>query len=157
MSIRKPNELHLLNGTARADRGTDKLVEIDGALADAPRLQDFAKEVDRQKIFKQVRAWVKHLTGQAKIDEIALSLLVDQVVLYGEAKRNVQENGAIIVSQKTGSPYSNPALNNMNTAHDKIVKMMHQFGLTPATRSGLKASQQMEADPMDEIMQGVKK
>ena len=147
---RKPNELHALHGTARADRGTDTLVEIDGELAAEPRYQDFT-HFDEKEQFRQIKAWVKHLTGQAKVDEWMISLIVQQYAIYAEAKRDVWERGAMIPS-KEGELKQNPSLWTMNTALDKLHKLMREFGLTPATRGQVKASNQMEEDPLAKLM-----
>ena len=42
----------------------------------------------------------------------------------------------------------------MNTAHDKIVKLMKEFGMTPATRGSVKASNQMDKNPLEDILSG---
>lgn len=150
---RKPNELHVLEGTARKERGTDVLVEIPENLARKPVLQEFEKGIDRQFIFDHVRAWIINLVGSCSIDELGISLLVDQFEIYSNAKRDVKERGHIVESTKIdGQPYPNPSVHTMNNAHDKILKLMIQFGMTPATRGHVKASNQMDKDPLDDIL-----
>ncbi len=148
---RKTNEQHLRDGTSRADRGTDVLVEITGDLAAKPVLQSF-DSIDEELVFTQVAAWVNQLTGQAKIDEFSISLLVDQFTIYSLAKQSVKNDGMMLSGEK--GKYVNPQLYNLNTAHDKILKLMREHGLTPATRSGIKASNQMELNPLKSIMAG---
>ena len=152
---RKPNELHKLHGTDRADRGTNVLVEIDGELAAEPRYQDFNTFHEKEQ-FRQIATWVKSLTGQAKVDEWMVSLIVQQYAIYAEAKRDVWERGAMIPTKDGEDTRQNPSLWTMNTALDKIHKLMREFGLTPATRGQVKASNQMDKDPLDDIMGGPK-
>ena len=149
--IRKPNEVHLLEGTDRKERGTNTLIALEGELSAKPILQDFSA-IDDNKVFTQVSAWVKNLTGQAKIDELAISMLVDQFNIYSLAKNSVKDDGVMLQGEK--GKYVNPQLYNMNTAHDKIMKVMREYGLTPATRSGIKASDQMESNPLQNLLKG---
>ena len=153
MRPRKPNELHILDGTARADRGTKDLVKLEGDTAQVPVLVDFADEFDRERTYDLLCDWVVKVTGAAQIDGLLLSATVDQYEIYAKSKKDVQENGIMLPSAK-GGEYVNPALYNMNTAMDKIIKLMKEFGMTPATRSQVKASDQMDKDPLDNIMQG---
>ena len=150
---KKTNEQHIAEGTARKSRGTDVLVEIDGELARKPKLQDFEKGLDRKKVFSQLAAWVKQVTGQAAVDELMLSMMVDQYEIYCSAKADVKARGIMLEGNK--GQYVNHSLYNMNTALDKIHKMMREFGMTPATRGTVKASNQMEADPMKNLMKGI--
>ena len=115
---------------------------------------DFATDFDRQQTYDLLCDWVVKVTGAAKIDGLLLTAIVDQYEIYAESKKSVQENGVLLESSK-GGEYVNPALYNMNTALDKIHKLMREFGMTPATRSQVKASNQMDKDPMDDLMKGV--
>ena len=150
---RKPNEQHVLEGTSRADRGTDVLIEIEGELARKPKLQEFADGLDREAVFTQLAAWVKQVTGQAAVDELMLSLLVDQYEIYCSAKADVRARGIMLVGEK--GQYVNHSLYNLNTSLDKIHKLMREFGMTPATRGAVKASNQMDEDPIKRLMKGI--
>ena len=152
MSIKKPNAMHIRDGTARTDRGTDVEVPLTDELSKEPVLQDFGKKIDKKQIFKQVRAWVIQMTGSCKIDELSISMLVDQFEIYAISKRDINERGTMLVGDK--GQYVNHSLYNMNTAHDKIVKLMKEFGMTPATRGSVKASNQMDKDPLEDILNG---
>ena len=149
---RKPNELHQLEGTARADRGTDVTVQLDGDVADPPVLINFESGIDRDEIFKVLSDWTIHITGAAKVDGLLLSALVDQYELYSISKQDVKERGVMLQGDK--GQYVNQSVYNMNTALDKIHKLMREFGMTPATRGAVKASNQMEKNPISDIMEG---
>ena len=151
---RKPNELHALEGTARADRGTDVIVQIEGDLADPPALMTFTDDFDRDKVFTMLSDWVIGITGAAKVDGLLLSALVDQYEIYAISKSDVKARGTMLVGDK--GQYVNHSLYNMNKALDNIHKLMREFGMTPATRSQISAANQMEADPMDKFLEGPK-
>ena len=152
MGLKKPNELHVAEGTARADRGTDVIVALPDDLAREPILQNFEREFDRQAVFDHVRAWIINLVGSCSIDELSISLLVDQFEIYSVSKRDVKERGVMLEGEK--GQYVNHSLYNMNTSHEKIVAMFKQFGMTPATRGSVKASNQMDRDPLSDILKG---
>ena len=115
-------------------------------------MQDFGKQIDKQAIFKQVQAWVIQMTGSCSIDELSISMLVDQFEIYAISKKDISERGTMLHGEK--GQYVNHSLYNMNAAHDKIVKLMKEFGMTPATRGGVKASNQMDKDPLGDILKG---
>ena len=152
MGLKKPNAMHIREGTARADRGTDVEVPLTEELSKEPVLQDFGKQIDKQAIFQQVRAWVIQMTGSCAIDELSISMLVDQFEIYAISKKDINERGTMLHGDK--GQYVNHSLYNMNTAHDKIVKLMKEFGMTPATRGSVKASNQMDKNPLEDIMKG---
>ena len=154
MAHKKPNELHILEGTSRADRGTDIIVQIEGDMANVPVLLEFDKDFDRDKVFKMLTDWVVNVTGPAYIDALMLSTLVDQYEIYALSKKDVKERGMMLQGDK--GQYVNQSLYNMNTALDKIHRAMREFGMTPATRSGLTAQKQIDVDPMDNLMKGPK-
>ncbi len=133
MRPKKPNELHILEGTARSDRGTDVVMQIPDELAVEPRLQDLTT-IDRDETFSMFKEWVIAATGAAKIDEIMLSMMVDQLEIYAQAKNEGD-------------------VKTMGMTIDRFHKLAGSFGMTPATRSVL-VSKATEDDAMSDIMSG---
>ena len=147
---RKPNELHVLEGTARSDRGTKDVVKLEGVVAEVPVLIAFEEEFDREKIYNDLCDWVINITGAAKIDGMLLSALVDQYEIYSISKKDVKERGVMLKGDK--GQYVNLSLYNMNKALEVIHKLMREFGMTPATRSSVKAAKQIEDDPLGDLL-----
>ena len=146
---RKPNSLHILEGTARADRGTDVDIVITPEISTEPTLLDLADGLDRVAVFEGLRQVVNQVSGQVQIDELLLSQLTDQYELYGQAKAFVRENGLV---DENGKQFAQVRI--MNEALNQCHKLMREFGLTPATRGQVKASNQMDDDPLDNLMRG---
>ena len=109
MSIKKPNALHIRDGTARADRGTDVEVPLTDELSREPVLQDFGKQIDKEAIFQQVRAWVIQMTGSCSIDELSISMLVDQFEIYAISKKDISERGTMLHGDKGCLLYTSPS------------------------------------------------
>ena len=133
MRPKKPNELHILEGTARSDRGTDVVMQIPDELSNEPKLKELTT-VDRDDTFNMFKDWVIAATGAAQIDEIMLSMMVDQLEIYAQAKID----GDVRI---------------MGLTIDRFHKLAREFGMTPATRSTL-VSKATETDPMKDIMDG---
>lgn len=130
---KKPNSLHVLEGTARNDRGTDQLMEIPQELATEPELYDFSN-FNRDETFTMMKDWVIAAAGAATIDSILLTMMTDQLEVYAAAKADgdVRGMGAVI---------------------DRFHKLAREFGMTPSTRDTMvKAA--AEESPMKSIMAG---
>ena len=127
--------MHVAEGTARADRGTDVVMEIPKKFAKQPDLIDWDK-FDKDKSFTMMRDWEIAATGAAKIDEILLSMMADQLELYAYCKTNGDLRG-------------------MGQIIDRFHRLATEFGMTPRTRDELiKKSQKEEEDSMQTIMEG---
>ena len=89
------------------------------------------------------RAKWRELSGQlqacgilAETDLPALALLCGQFQIYEDALLMVQAEGFVVESTKR-TPVKHPAMRVMDGAHDRIIRLMQDFGLTPASRSGV--------------------
>ena len=132
---KKPNELHVFEGTARNDRKTDVTLPINEQMSVEPKLTDLGY-MSKKEMFTLLKDWVIMASGAAKIDEILLNMMVDQLEIYAEAKiaKDVKLMGFTI---------------------DRFHKLAREFGMTPATRSQMiNAVQKKEQDKMKDIMEG---
>ena len=132
---KKPNALHVMEGTARTDRGTDQLMVIPPEIATDPVLFDFA-EFDEKKTFDMLKDWVIAATGAAQIDSIALTMMTDQLSLYAAAKAEGDSKS-------------------MGQILDRYHKLAREFGMTPSTRDRMiKAATDEKVDAMKSVMDG---
>ena len=78
---RKPNELHKLEGTGRADRGTNVLLQIPESLATTPASNTLVT-FDREGTFEMLLDWVINATGSAAVDTFLLNMMVNELETY---------------------------------------------------------------------------
>ncbi len=92
-------------------------------------------------------------------DGTALSLLVETLAEWQEARQQVHENGlTYATTTESGSeihrPYPQVAI--ASDAMKRALRMMTEFGLTPASRSKVSAlGGEKDSDPLDGIMRGL--
>ncbi len=70
-------------------------------------------------------------------DRMALALMCDQLAGYVTARRKVKREGSVCTSA-TGAPYQHPAVGVANKCWANVVKLAAEFGLTPASRTGVR-------------------
>ena len=63
------------------------------------------------------------------------------------------KDGLVIIAQ-SGFPVQNPYLQILNKAHDQMMKLLVEFGMTPAARTKVNATSkdEDESDPWDEFI-----
>lgn len=72
------------------------------------------------------------------VDTLALSLLVDALAQYIEARTEYEETG-ITETTNNGNRIQAPVVGAMNKAWDKVYKIIRDFGMTPSSRVGMDA------------------
>jgi P27 family predicted phage terminase small subunit len=96
---------------------------------------------------------------------IALGLLtnVDRTALAGycaaysrwiKAEQELQTKAAV-VKAPSGYPMPNPYIGIANTALDKMLRFLVEFGMTPASRSRLQVDPPSSEDPFAEFMRNI--
>ena len=130
---KKPNSIHIRDGTDRADRGTDQLMVIPEEQAHEPQLYDFDK-FSRDSTFEMMKDWVIAATGAAQIDSILLTMMTDLLEDYAKARADddYKAKGAII---------------------DRFHRLAREFGMTPQTRDTM-IKAVVEEDPVKDILGG---
>lgn len=84
-------------------------------------------------------------------DHDALALYCEAMVTYRQAMARVRVDGEILESH-TGSYYQHPALGVANRARAAMVPILREFGMTPASRSGLHVTQAPEEPTLAETL-----
>ena len=138
---KKPNSLHVLEGTARADRGTDQLMQVPDKLAVEPELKDL-KNINEEATFELLKDWVIAATGAAHIDSYLLSMMVEELKTY-----------AAISSELESNPTDRFLLNSRNNALNNFHKLASSFGMTPQTRD-MMVKKVEDEDPVKDILGG---
>lgn len=136
----KPSELKKLEGTYRKDRAARNepkpRVEI-------PPCPSWLTAAGKREYRKHAEMLV-NLRVMTEADRLALAAFANEYAKWREAEGKVGELGAVLISEKTGAPYLNPWQNIASNHFKNMVKLMGEFGLTPASRS------RIEAQPEDE-------
>lgn len=148
-----PASLKKLLGTHRRDR--------DGGCLDLPAqcpeppawLPD-----DCRQYWATISAWLDEAGVLSPLDQVALALLVIDISEFIAARNIVDaaaaaEDGCKFVTKTDkGNIIQHPAVGVANKAHAKIVKLLQEFGMTPAARAGLKLAGKPKADdPLKEF------
>ena len=85
------------------------------------------------------------------MDTSALRLYCEAFARWRDSSLRIAEEGTII-SAPSGYPVQNPHLSIINKAHDQMVKLLCEFGMTPASRTKVQTVQEEKADPLADFM-----
>lgn len=69
-----------------------------------------------------------------RIDAVSLALLCDCVARYKKARAAVEKHGLTMVTHR-GALVERPEVRTMDRAHDRMLKILLEFGGTPASRA----------------------
>ena len=135
----KPTEQKLLEGTYRADRAPHnepkpKII--------ADRCPEWLTD-EGKKEYRRHAKMLKRLRVMTEADHLALVALANEYGEWRAACDMVNLEGAVLRG-KNGGAYLNPWHGKASNHFKNMVKLMQEFGLTPASRS------RIEAQPEDE-------
>ena len=85
------------------------------------------------------------------LDRNAMILLVDAWETYVSATTTLRQSG-LLVKSPTGYPMQNPLLAVSNRAHEQIVRLLAEFGMTPASRTRVHVELPAAPDPLEEFL-----
>lgn len=82
-----------------------------------------------------------------RVDALALALYCEAFARWKDASDHVAKNGPVVTSPRSGYPVQSPYLNIANKAHDQMVKLLTEFGMTPSSRSRVSKVEDDNASP----------
>ena len=131
----KPSALKLLSGNPgkRPLNSAEPTYQIDGELVPPEDLDTKAREE-----WLRCAPLLRDAGVLTTIDKTALAALCMCYSRWMEAERHVRREGCVI-SGSTGSPVMNPYVRVAAQALDQMRALMGDFGMTPSSRSRLKA------------------
>lgn len=94
-----------------------------------------------------VAAQLREAKLLGRVDAHALALYCEAFARYTDANAHVAKNGPVFVSPRSGFPVQSPYLAIANKAHDQMVKLLAEFGMTPSARSRVTKVDTEEDDP----------
>lgn len=148
----KPRELRLLNGNA-ANRPLPDAIPVRRGAPPAP--QGLSKRA--RAAWQRVGQDLERMGVLAHSDALALEQLVVAWDHWRTLERAVQREGwTQDVEDASGRMASkaNPKVAMMEGAHTRLVRMLREFGLTPAARTRIRLDDQ-KAPPADELEQAL--
>ena len=150
---RKSVALKKLEGTFRADRHPENVVDLPVAMPDKPEWAEH--DPIASALFDQIGTHVTSMGVSSECDAIAFGLLADQLSLYLKLRAEVLANGVLVEVEMTGGSIQqkpNPAIAPMNAAYTSIVKMMSEYGLTAASRAKVGANAPIVVDTFESFL-----
>ena len=110
-----------------------------------------------------------HITGEARkewdriteeLDAMGLLTTTDRPALalyctvwarWRHAEQEIAKLGMIVAAPKTKTPMLNPWLSIANKAHEQMLKLLAEYGLTPQSRHKIKVSKDTDATASDDL------
>lgn len=131
-----PTQLKVLNGNPGKRPLNEAEPEPTGAKPKCPSHLD--KEAK-----KEWRRFTKLLDGMGILcieDSSAIALYCETWSRYRDAQAKLAKYGTCIVAPKSGMPMQSPYLAIANKAQEQMTRLLVEFGLTPSSRSRVKAT-----------------
>lgn len=136
----KPSEQKKLEGTYRADRAARNEPQPRVMIPACPEWLT----TEARKEYKRVAKILVETRVLTEADRTGLAAYAHEFAAWRAAEKELEIDGPILISSKTGSHYLNPMQGVASNHFKNMVKLMAEFGLTPASRS------RIEAQPEDE-------
>ena len=152
----QPSELQKRLGTYRPDR---RAGEATSARCVPPRPSWMGPAA--KKCWTKISPWLNKAGLLTRLDQVSLALLCEALADFLAARDIVDceaEKGGVrfITTTDKGNVIQHPVVGVMNKAHERLVKLLREFGMTPSARAGIAiANKEAEADPMTELFQRI--
>lgn len=130
----KPSEQKKLEGTYRKDRAATNEPKPKVIVPSCP--QWLTAEGKRE--YKRQAKMLIALRVMTEADRMALAAYAHEYSKWREAEEIVDREGAVLVGEKGGA-YLNPWKNIASNHFKNMIKLMGEFGLTPASRTRIEA------------------
>jgi P27 family predicted phage terminase small subunit len=151
MSHRKPTVLKLIQGNpGRRPLNKDE-PKPEPAIPSCPRHLNPMAKLEWRRVSKLL-----HEVGLlSEIDRAALAMYCQCWGRWVEAERELEKSGPLVKTRNSNYPIVNPYLSIANKAMRQMASILAEFGMTPASRSRIKAGvPSTERDPFQELLDG---
>lgn len=128
----KPSKLKALEGK-KIDTSDEP--DPDVAVPNPPSCLDRVARKEWKRISKELAV----IGLISEIDMTGLATYCQQFSIWFEASEHVKKTG-LLVKSPNGYPVQNPYLSIANKAMERMVRILTEFGMTPASRSRIKMS-----------------
>ena len=139
MGRRLPTKTKVLKGTFRPCRHNQNEPAYEPEIPECPKQLDETAKAEWARISK-VLFDIGLLTG---VDRAALAGYCQIYSRWIQAEQKLQESGSLTVDVG-GNPKKNPLILIADNALDIMRRYLHEFGLTPASRSNVSAAERQK-------------
>ena len=147
----KPTEVKKLEGNPGKRAINKKEPKPESVVPRCPSHLPKTAKAEWARITKEL----KTLGLISRIDRAALVAYCQAWADYIEANQTIDEQGAVIVSEKGGA-YQNPWVGIKNNALNRLIRISAEFGMTPSSRSRVQADKPDEEDEIAAMLFGSK-
>ena len=88
----------------------------------------------------------------SEADGKAIELLCRQESVRQQASESIVKVGLLTKHPETGHIHANPLLRIENEATDRVIRLLREFGQTPASRRGLEADISSDLDEIESMI-----
>ena len=155
MKARKTPEQHKAEGTYREDRhGQIPIVPDELKIKESEGTEDFLNtqtEIDfdnledtkevREYLFKTLEEYCISIGSFTKVDKFALNMIVDNYLIYIDAVSRIRRGNFESIGKVSVHSIA-------NQAGSQMLRLMSEYGITPAARSKLKTGDNQYVDPV---------
>ena len=141
-----PTKLKLLAGNPGKRPLNDQEPAPDVVLPEPP--EHLSDEAQRE--WRRVGGLLVSLGLVSELDRAALAGYCQAWGRWAEAEEALRQYG-VVVKSPSGFPMQSPFLAVANKALEQMRGFLVEFGMTPASRSKVRAELPVELDPMDEL------
>lgn len=129
-----PRNLKLVTGAVRKDRDNPDEPILEVKIPDPPaHLTDTERDV-----FVNMAGKLARMRVMTEADADALGFYAERWCTWLEAKENIAQTG-LLTRSPNGFPMPNPYVSIMNKAQADCMKILIEFGMTPSSRTRVKA------------------
>lgn len=107
---------------------------------------------DGKKAWRDVVKILVDVGLYTEVDRFALAMFCQAFGRWIHAEQKVEELGEMLISKKSGQPYTNPWAYRADKHWEQARKMLSEFGLTPAERSRIKVQVQEEEWSLADVL-----
>jgi len=146
---RKPTNLKIMQGTYRKDRANPNEPEPKICIPDPPGfLTDRALEE-----WHRIAPELETMGLLSQVDSMALAAYCAAVSRLWLAEEQLKVEGLTVTNER-GRTIKNPLVDVANAAAKQISMFASQFGMSPSTRSGVKAQLPEKENPLSRFKKG---
>ena len=115
--------------------------------ANRPRMPKHLDE-RAQKEWRRLVPMLEQMRVLTEADGIALANLCVDYSILQQAQESLSKTGLLSKTTKTGMIHQSPLLNIISVTTDRVTRGLREFGLTPASRSRIQASDALSVDAL---------